>query len=54
VIDASQRDFDVIVAAECIGSHDLEHHNVTVRYLDGKMARFMSNESIVGLIGHEE
>jgi nicotinamidase-related amidase len=54
VIDAYQRDFDVIVAAECIGSHDLEHHNVTVRYLDGKMARFMSNESIVGLISREE
>jgi nicotinamidase-related amidase len=54
VIDAYQRDFDVIVAAECIGSHDLEHHNLTVQYLDGKMARFMSNESIVGLISHEE
>jgi isochorismate hydrolase len=54
VTDAYQRDFNRIVAAECIGSHDLEHHNVTVRYLDGKMARLMSNESIVGLIGHEE
>jgi len=54
VIDAYQRDFDIIVASDCIGSHDLEHHNVTVQYLDGKMARFMSNASIVGLISREE
>jgi nicotinamidase-related amidase len=51
VIDAYQRDFDVIVASECIGSHDLEHHEVTTRYLDGKMARFMSNRGVIELIG---
>lgn len=54
VIDAYQRDFDVIVASDCIGSHDPEHHEITVRYLDGKMARFLSNKSIIELIGRAE
>lgn len=49
-IDAYQRDIDVIVAAECVGSYDQEHHSVTVRYLDGKIARFLENERILALL----
>jgi nicotinamidase-related amidase len=45
-IDAYQRDYDVIIASECVGSHDEEHHRVTLRYLDGKIARVMSNTGI--------
>lgn len=46
VIDAYQRDFDVIVASDCIASYDAEHHDVTARYLEGHIARFMSNVDI--------
>lgn len=50
VIDAYQRDYDVILASQCIGSHDAEHHDVTVRYLDGKLARLMNNEEVIDLV----
>lgn len=46
-VDAYQRDYDVILASECIGSYDTEHHNVTVRYLEGKIARLMNNADIL-------
>ncbi len=48
VIDAYQRDHDVTVASECIGSYHAEHHDVTVRYLEGRIARLSSNAEIVG------
>jgi len=54
VIDAYQRDYRVIVAADAIGSTDAEHHDVTVRYLDGKMARFLSNARILALLRADE
>jgi nicotinamidase-related amidase len=38
VIDAYQRDYDVIIASDCTASYDEEHHNVTKRYLDGAIA----------------
>ena len=47
VIDAYQRDYDVTLAAECIGSYDAEHHDITVRYLDGRIARLSSNADII-------
>ena len=50
VIDAYQRDYDCIVAAECVASRDPEHHEVTVRYLDGKIARFLPNADILALV----
>ena len=53
-IDAYQRDLDVIVAADCVGSHDQEHHSVTVKYLDGKVARFLKNERILALLAEGE
>jgi len=31
VIDAYQRDFDVVVASDCIASYDDQHHEVTRR-----------------------
>lgn len=46
-IDAYQRDYDVIVAAECVASSDLEHHNVTLRYLEGKIARVLATSDVV-------
>lgn len=46
VVDAYQRDYDVILARDCIDSLDLEHHDVSWRYMDGKLGRGMSNDEI--------
>jgi maleamate amidohydrolase len=46
VVDAYQRDYDVILAKDCIDSLDREHHEVSWRYMDGKLARGMANEEI--------
>ena len=45
-IDAYQRDYDVVIASECVASYDDEHHYVTMRYLDGKIAQAMSNAEV--------
>jgi len=45
-IDAYQRDLDVIVAKDGVASYDLEHHAVSLRYLDGKIARVLDTEEI--------
>jgi len=50
VIDAYQRDYQVIVASECTASYDEEHHEVTKRYLSDKIARFLSNSAIHELL----
>jgi len=50
VIDAYQRDHDIILASDCIGSYDEEHHDVTIRYLDGRMARLLSSVEIMAVI----
>ena len=50
VIDAYQRDYDVILARDCIESHDKEHHETTWRYMDGKLGRGMSNAQIYDLL----
>lgn len=51
VIDAYQLDYPVVVAGDCIASSDSEHHDVTVRYLDGNVARVVDNTEIFGMIG---
>jgi nicotinamidase-related amidase len=45
-IDAYQRDWPVILAADCIDSYDREHHEISLKYLRGKMATVMTNEEI--------
>ncbi len=45
-IDAYQRDWPVIIASDCVGSYDEEHHSVTLRYLQREIARAMSNREI--------
>jgi maleamate amidohydrolase len=49
-IDAYQRDWEVIVAADCVASYDREHHDVSLRYLNGKIATIMSSRDIVDLL----
>jgi len=51
VIDAYQRDYEVVVATECIASYDEAHHDMTMRYLDGTIARLLPNREIIELLG---
>jgi isochorismate hydrolase len=46
-IDAYQRDWPVVIAGDCVGSWDEEHHAVTLRYLEREISRVISNEEIV-------
>lgn len=50
-IDAYQRDLTVILATECMSSYDQDHAAVSLRYLDGKIAKLMSNREIQAYIG---
>jgi nicotinamidase-related amidase len=52
-IDAYQRDYDVILATDCVASHDIAHHDVTLRYFDRKIATLMTNAEIVRLLEAE-
>jgi nicotinamidase-related amidase len=45
-IDAYQRDWDVVLAADCIDSYDREHHEISLRYMRGKIAAMMRNDAI--------
>jgi len=45
-IDAYQRDWPVILAADCIDSHDREHHEISLQYMKDKIATVMINEEI--------
>jgi nicotinamidase-related amidase len=45
-IDAYQRDWSVVLAAQCIDSYDREHHEISLRYMSGKIATVMSNDEI--------
>jgi isochorismate hydrolase len=49
-IDAYQRDWNVIVAADCIDSYDCEHHDISLKYMKDKIAAVMSNEEICSAI----
>jgi isochorismate hydrolase len=49
-IDAYQRDWNVILALDCIDSYDREHHEVSLRYMKDKMARVVSNADILSAL----
>jgi nicotinamidase-related amidase len=46
-IDAYQRDWNVILALDCIDSYDREHHEMSLRYMKDKVASVMSNAEIL-------
>ncbi|MBV9927198.1 MAG: cysteine hydrolase [Acidobacteria bacterium] len=50
VIDAYQRDYEVVVATEGIASFDEAHHEMTKRYLDGAIARLLPNSEIMKML----
>jgi nicotinamidase-related amidase len=37
-VDAYQRDFQVTIVRECVASKDVEHHKISLDYLDGGIA----------------
>jgi nicotinamidase-related amidase len=49
-IDAYQRDYEVIVASDAVASYDAEHHEVTKRYLETGIARFVSSTEIAKML----
>ena len=49
-IDAYQRDWRVVVAADCVDSYDREHHEISLKYLKDKIASVMSNEELRSLV----
>ena len=49
-IDAYQRDYEVIVASDGVASYDAAHHEVTRRYLDAGIARFVSSAEIARML----
>jgi nicotinamidase-related amidase len=53
-IDAYQRDWEVILAADCVGSYDQEHHEISLRYMKDKIAAVMSNEEIRKMLSTEQ
>lgn len=50
VVDAYQRDYAVILARDCIDSHDLEHHRVSWEYMDGKLGEALGVAEIAALL----
>ncbi len=49
-IDAYQRDWEVVVASDCVGSYDREHHEISLRYMNGKIAAVMDNAEICKML----
>jgi nicotinamidase-related amidase len=45
-IDAYQRDWPVVLALDCIGSYDREHHEISLKYMKDKIAAVFTNEEI--------
>ena len=45
-IDAYQRDWPVVLALDCIGSYDQDHHEVSLRYMKDKIAAVLNNREI--------
>jgi nicotinamidase-related amidase len=46
VIDAYQRDWEIVVARDCVGGNDEVHHEISLRYFDGKMGWVLTNPEI--------
>jgi len=49
-IDAYQRDYRVIIATDCTGSHDDEHARISLTYMQDRIARLSSNTGIISAL----
>ena len=45
-IDAYQRDYEVIIPIECVASYDRNHHEVTMNYIEGHIAKLVKLEDV--------
>jgi nicotinamidase-related amidase len=45
-IDAYQRDWPVVLAADCVDSYDQKHHEISLAYMKDKIAAVMTNKEI--------
>jgi isochorismate hydrolase len=45
-IDAYQRDWKIVLAADCVDSYDREHHDVSMKYMKDKIVTVLSNQEI--------
>lgn len=52
-VDAYQRDWEVVIAADCVDSYDRPHHEISLRYMKDKIAALMSNAEIGRMLGLE-
>jgi nicotinamidase-related amidase len=50
VIDAYQRDYEVVLALDCTDSYDEEHHHVSLRYLTRGICTGKTNPDIFDLL----
>ena len=46
VIDAYQRDYEVVLARDCVDSQDAGHHDMSLTYLERNVCEVASNEEI--------
>lgn len=51
VIDSYQRDYELIIAVECVDSYDEEHHRISLRYLTEAMAVGRTNQELFAELG---
>jgi len=49
-IDAYQRDWRVILAADCVASHDRTHHETSMAYMNGKIGTALETPAILQLV----
>lgn len=54
VIDAYQRDYDVILATDCLAQVGDEHDQITIKFLSKHMAKSMTNDEILKFITGSE
>jgi len=45
-IDAYQRDWRVVLAADCVDSYHREHHDISMKYMKDKIAAVMTNQEL--------
>jgi nicotinamidase-related amidase len=51
-IDAYQRDLNVIIPREAVGSYDRDHEAISLRYMEGKIASAVSVSELVSRLNN--
>jgi nicotinamidase-related amidase len=46
-IDAYQRDMRVLLASDCLASHNAEHGRISMAYMDGNIGMALTNDRII-------